>query len=63
MNWKVRFRSKAFWVALFAFIALTGKVWGVYDVPAQWDIWVNGVLALLTAMGVIINPTTPGIRD
>ncbi len=58
-----RLRNKAFWVAIFAFIALTGQVFGFYQVPTGWDTWVNSVLALLTAAGVIINPTTPGIRD
>lgn len=63
INWRKRFASKAFWVSLFAFIALTGQVFGFYQVPQGWDSWVNVVLALLTAMGVIIDPTTSGIGD
>lgn len=63
INWRKRFASKAFWVALFAFIALTGQAFELYQVPEGWDTWVNLVLALLTAMGVIIDPTTEGIGD
>ena len=63
MNIKKRLENKAFWVAAFAFIALTGQVFGMYQVPEGWDIWVNSVLALLTAMGVIMNPATEGIGD
>lgn len=63
IDWKIRIKNKAFWVAGFAFIALTGQVFGLYQVPEGWDTWVNSVLALLTAMGVIMNPTTKGIGD
>lgn len=63
MNWKKRFASKAFWVAIFAFIALTGRVFDLYQVPEGWDDWVNIALALLTAMGVVIDPTTEGLGD
>lgn len=62
-NKNARWRNKAFWVAIFAFFALTGQVFGFYQVPDGWDTWVKSVLTLLTAGGVIMNPTTPGIRD
>ena len=58
-----RLNNKAFWIAVFAFIALTGKVFALYEVPADWDAWVNVVLALLTAVGIIIDPSTNGIFD
>ena len=63
MNWKARLRSKEFWIAMFAFIALTGQVWGFYTVPQGWDAWVNLLLILMTAMGIINNPTTNGFGD
>lgn len=62
-DWKSRLRSKPFWVALFAFIALTGQTFGFYAVPQGWDVWVNAVLALMIAAGIIVNPTTPGVGD
>ena len=62
-NKNARWRNKPFWVAMFAVIALTGQMFGWYEVPEGWDTWVNGVLTLFAAAGVIINPTTPGIND
>lgn len=58
-----RFRNKAFWVAAFSLIAITGQVFGIYKVPDGWDAWVNSVLLAATALGVFIDPTTPGITD
>ena len=63
MKWNPRLHNRYFWVAMFSLIALTGKVWGLYDVPEGWNIWVDAVLALLTAVGVIVNPTTDGFKD
>lgn len=58
-----RFKNKAFWVAVFAFIALTGQIFDLYQVPDGWDLWVNSAIILLTAMGIIIDPTSPNLKD
>lgn len=69
MNWKVRFKNKT-WLA--AFIALIISF--VYQVLAMFDIApvitqdsviqaANLVLMMLSAMGVLIDPTTTGITD
>ena len=69
MNWKVRFKNKAW---LTAFVALIISF--VYQVLAMFDIVpaitqdsviqaANIVLMLLSAMGVLIDPTTTGIMD
>lgn len=58
-----RLRNKPFWAAMFAFIAITGQTFGLYTVPEGWDVWVNTALSLMTAGGIFINPTTPGIKD
>jgi phi LC3 family holin len=69
MNWKVRFKNKT-WLA--AFIALIISF--VYQVLAMFDIVpaitqdsviqaANLVLMMLSAMGVLIDPTTTGITD
>lgn len=63
INWKKRFHSKAFWVAIFSMIALTGQVFNVYQVPNGWETWVNSVLTLLTLAGIITDPTTDGFGD
>jgi len=58
-----RFRNKGFWMAMFSLVAITGQVFGLYHVPEGYDTWVNAVLAVMTAAGVFINPTTIGFRD
>lgn len=69
INWKVRLRNKTWVASLLALI-----VTFVYNllamleiVPAVSEEWVMGiistVLTLLTALGVLIDPTTQGVSD
>jgi phi LC3 family holin len=69
MNWKVRFKNKTW---LTAFVALIISF--VYQVLAMFDIApvitqdsviqaANLVLMMLSAMGVLVDPTTTGITD
>lgn len=69
INWKVRLRNKT-WVASMLALVVTF----VYNllamleiVPAVSEEWVMGViqtvLTLLTALGVLIDPTTQGVQD
>ena len=69
MNWKVRFKNKTW---LTAFVALIISF--VYQCLAMFDIApvitqdsvvqaANLVLMMLSAMGVLIDPTTTGITD
>ena len=69
INWKVRLRNKTWLAALLALI-----VSFVYDLLAAFEVvppvtedWVTGiiqtVLTLLTALGVVIDPTTAGAGD
>ena len=69
INWKVRLRNKTWLASLLALI-----VSFVYDllammevVPAISEDWlmsvIQTVLTLLTALGVVIDPTTQGVED
>jgi uncharacterized membrane protein len=58
-----RLQNKAFVAALFALIAITGKTFGLYEVPDNLDNRVNAVLVMMTAAGVFLDPTTPGLFD
>ena len=69
INWKVRLRNKTWLASLLALI-----VSFVYDllamlevVPAISEEWlmsvIQTVLTLLTALGVVIDPTTAGAGD
>lgn len=69
INWKVRFKSKTFWVAILSavilFINNVTQAIGV-DYTGQLEQFsngVNGLLAVLVAFGVIQDPTTKGIKD
>lgn len=69
INWRVRFRNKT-WLAA----ALALLVTFVFDIFALFEIapaitqdsvmqLVSVVLTLLTGLGVLIDPTTPGAKD
>ena len=69
INWKVRLRNKTWLMSIIALI-----IPFVYDllamleiVPAATEDWlmsiVQTVLTLLTALGVVIDPTTQGMSD
>lgn len=71
INWKLRFLSVKFWLALMPATLLV-----VQTVAAcfgyQWDFGVfnqqiaaviNAVFAVLAILGVVVDPTTPGLND
>ena len=71
INWKVRIKNKAFWLAVIPAIALVAQavaaVFG-YDIDLSTIVGkiqavVNAVFALLVILGVVVDPTTEGIGD
>lgn len=69
INWKARFRNKVF---LFALAGLVVSF--VFDLLAMFEVipaisesmvmqLVDIVLLVLTAVGVVTDPTTPGLQD
>ena len=71
INWKVRIKNKAFWVALIpAVLLLVQVVASVFgftldfgDLGNKLLAVVNAVFALLAILGVVNDPTTEGIED
>ncbi|MDO6355100.1 phage holin [Caloramator sp. CAR-1] len=63
MNWKARLRNKAFWLSFSALVVLIAKTFKLFEVPADWEKTINTALSLLVAMGVLMDPTTPGVLD
>lgn len=71
INWKVRFLSVKFWLALVPAILLVGQaVAAVFGY--KWDFVVlgkeltgviNAVFAVLAILGVVTDPTTAGVSD
>lgn len=71
INWKVRIKNKAFWVALIpALLLLIQQVCGVVGVQldfgelqAQLVAIVGTVFTLLAILGIVVDPTTVGVTD
>lgn len=69
INWKVRLRNKTWLASLLALVVTFAyELLAMLDiVPPVTEDWVTGiistVLTLLTALGVLIDPTTPGAAD
>lgn len=71
INWKVRVRNKAFWVALIpALLLLVQQVCAVVgvqldlgDLQAQLVAIVGTVFTLLAILGIVADPTTKGVGD
>ena len=71
INWKVRVKSKAFWVAIIPAIlllvqvvaAVFGYVLDLGDLGNRLLAVVNAVFAVLAILGVVVDPTTEGVSD
>lgn len=71
INWGVRIRNKAFWIALIPAIAvLVNSVLNVFGIEWNYNELVDkligvvtAVFALLAIIGVVNDPTTNGLGD
>ena len=71
INWKVRIRNKAFWLALIpallVFIQTVavpfGYNWDFAGLQTELVAIVNAAFVLLSILGIVTDPTTEGIGD
>lgn len=71
INWEVRLKNKQFWLALIpAVLLLVQAVAAVFgftlDLSALGDkllVVVNTLFTVLVILGVVVDPTTRGIKD
>lgn len=71
LNWKVRFKNKTFWVAIIpamllliqTVLALAGVEWNYDLLNDQLLAIVNALFAVLTILGIVVDPTTAGVKD
>lgn len=71
INWKVRLRNKVFWMEAIPALALVvqavaslfGYTINVETMVGKILAIVDAVFALLVILGVVVDPTTEGIRD
>ena len=71
INWIVRIKNKAFWVALIpalllliqAIAAVFGLAIDLGDLGDKLLAVINALFAVLAILGVVVDPTTPGTVD
>lgn len=63
MDIKSRLRNKAFILSVIAFIVLLIKTFTNIQIPDNLDIVVNAGISILIGLGIIIDPSSPGISD
>ena len=71
INWKVRIKNKAFWLALIPAVLLVVQVFAAlfgFDLATdalevKLLACANAVFALLTVLGIVTDPTTEGVGD
>ncbi|NEX77367.1 phage holin [Bacillus thermocopriae] len=62
INWKVRLQSYPFWVAFFALVGLIVTDLGLMDL-GHYEKYVDAILLVLIAGGIVNDPTTAGVSD
>ena len=62
INWKVRLQSYPFWVALFSLLGLIVTDAGLMEL-GHFEKYVDALLIVLVAGGVVSDPTTNGLND
>lgn len=71
INWIVRIKNKAFWLALIPAVLLLiqviaapfGYEWDFVVLNEQLAAIINAVFGVLAILGVVTDPTTAGVTD
>lgn len=71
INWKVRMKNKAFWIALIPAVilliqlvaALFGFQIDLSDISGKLLAIVDAVFGILVIIGIVQDPTTKGLKD
>lgn len=71
INWLVRIKNKAFWLALIPAVLLLaqtvaatfGYTLNLGEIGDKLLAVINAVFAVLTILGVVVDPTTDGMGD
>jgi len=71
VNWIVRIKNRAFWLALIpalalvvqALAALFGWTVDLTEITGKLLALVDAVFALLVILGIVVDPTTDGLND
>lgn len=71
INWEVRLKNKQFWLAIIpavlllvqAVAAVFGFTLDLSDLGDKLLVVVNSIFTVLVILGVVVDPTTRGIKD
>lgn len=63
MNLKSRMKNKYFWVALVALVVAVIKQFNPNLIPEGYETTVNIILTSLVTMGILLDPSSPGLGD
>lgn len=71
INWKVRFKNKAFWLgfipAILILIQAVGQLFGYHlvldNIEHNLINVVEALFAVLAVLGIVVDPTTLGLSD
>ena len=67
MNWKIRLQSGKFWMGIIGLVGLIALyITNANGIKFDWEplkLILETVLTLLVGIGVVTDPTTPGIGD
>jgi len=63
MDLKARMKNKYFWVAAAALVVAVVNQVNPSLVPTNYETTLNIILTSLVAMGILLDPTSPGLSD
>lgn len=71
INWKVRFKSKEWWLAIVPAVLVLAQViavpfgynWDFAGLQTQLVAIINAAFVVLALLGIVVDPTTKGIGD
>ena len=62
-NIKQQIKNKYFWLSVVSLVVLTAQQFNLDFIPANFQDYVNSVLTILVAMGILTNNSTPGLGE
>ena len=62
-NLKEQIKNKYFWLSLVSLVVLTAQQFNLDIIPDNFQDYVNSILTILVAMGILTNNSTPGLGE
>ena len=62
-NLKQQIKNKYFWLSVVSLVVLTAQQFNLNIIPDNFQDYVNSVLTILVAMGILTNNSTPGLGE